>query len=166
MKKVVKERKLILERDYFYPRLLREVRGEGVVEFSRNRVSGCNLLRFNCSLLNIKESGKWRWRWSVRARLLYSLSGQLYPNHDLKPLVKPLTFVGHNFEPSFVEISFPYFFFFFFASFYATRTFLSLVREIRFEKYTCIIYICRRKKLVYSVWRDTYSYYLRAIQQE
>ena len=26
MKKVVKERKLILERDYFYPRLLREVR--------------------------------------------------------------------------------------------------------------------------------------------
>lgn len=29
MKKVVKERKLILERDYFYPRLLKEVRRRG-----------------------------------------------------------------------------------------------------------------------------------------
>lgn len=30
-------------------------------------------------------------------RTLFSIGPQLYPNDDLKPLVKPLTFVGRNF---------------------------------------------------------------------
>lgn len=140
-----REKKLILERDYFYPRLVRKVKG-GRGKLSSwsqisfrvwNRVGGCNL-RFQLRLLNI-----WKMKMVVAFSLsLFSIEATLSNDR----LVKPLTFVWAKLRRNF----FPLFFRLFMPSFYI-QTFLLSVHETWFEKY---IYTYQKKKSMRSIVSD------------